>query len=211
MIKVLLRHHIERIAALGYNDQTYKGLMNCHVEGVHSVVLHDETQNRLRLFYATKSHQLWRNSYPHAWNMALAVHPHHCKVWLTQIFGHIENQKFLMAPDETGPYHLCEYVSGVLKEEGKLIDTGKRYRAESMVLEKIGPTGVEMRASERHSIYVPRGHEAAWFVLEGQEDKDYKSVCYTTNPQFSPTLLYRKMDPIQICGMLHEIAEGIPK
>ena len=130
MIKMMLRHHIERVAKLGYNDTTYKGLMNCHVEGVHSVVMQDEPGNRLRLFYATKAHQLWRNSFPHAWNMSLAVHPHHCKVRLIQIFGHIENQKFLMAPDQTGPYHLCEYVSGVLNQEGKLTDTGLRYRAD---------------------------------------------------------------------------------
>lgn len=38
-----------------------------------------------------------------------------------------------------------------------------------------------MPAQAIHTIYVPRGQRAAWFVYEGREDKEYQALCWSND------------------------------
>lgn len=55
-----------------------------------------------------------------------------------------------------------------------------------------------MDASQLHTIYVPKGKTAAWWVLEGAEWPEYRHICYTNNTNFDPSYLYEEMTDAEI-------------
>lgn len=183
------------------------GLYNCHVMGLHSLMLQDEPGNRIRMFVATSSHQLHPG--PGDEDMPLAVHPHHCDVTLINLYGAPVNHIYRR---ELGPgsWDRCSYSSGVtgtpsLKVVCRDIHLARQER------HYLNKEGTFMPASTLHAISVPVSSAAAWLVLEGQEDPNYESYCYTKNPKFDPTHLYQPMDKDEASEMLRSVIERMRK
>lgn len=202
MIRAFLNHHADRIRKAGYAN----ALMNCHVRGLASIMLHGEPGNRIRLFYATADHELWRNDYPLQAEMNLAVHPHHCDLNLVLVFGRVCNVRFVAVGDPQGEFHECRYSSAINDGKGGLEQTGKTFSLSRVQQNWLYPTGDKMRADELHTIYVPKGESAAWLVFEGTEDPHYRKVCYTRNPIFNSDGMYEDMPLVEVERMLRDAA-----
>lgn len=193
MIHELLEHHLERAQERGIKN----AISNCHVYGLTSIMLHDEPGNRIRLFHASYDHGLgWDRS--SASLMPLAIHAHHCSVRLVGLFGQAES---LVYRDSTAGQrlHQCLFVSPIgTKDRPRLIDTGRQrslelYRAQELT----GGKHQRLTAYELHTVTVPHGREAAWLVIEGAEDRAYQPWCFTNNPKWDPTGLYRKATALE--------------
>lgn len=201
MIRALLAHHISRLEA----GAEFNALLNCHVAGLHSIVLHDEESNRIRLFYADIDHQMYLNDMPHSREMTLAIHPHRFCTTLSQVFGNVRNDTFVLEQHPSGCYEECtyeraiqvqeagDYHSGVKRNASGLTPTGRCFMEVDRSSRWLQPGGDQMPASTLHSIYVPKGERAAWLVYEGALDADYRPVCYTRNPRFNPSGFYSPM------------------
>ena len=66
-------------------------------------------------------------------------------------------------------------------------------------------------AIQVHSVLVPRGKTAAWWVYEGAEDPNYDGMCWSdddlSNFDFAP--LYKPMSVDYLKGVLNMI--GLPR
>ncbi len=82
MIRALLNHYYDRARC---DELELRGIENCHVRGLHSIMLRDVPGDRLRMYFATPSHEL--HHAPGGPKMALAAHTHHCDVTLINVHG----------------------------------------------------------------------------------------------------------------------------
>lgn len=184
MIRSFLKHHYDR----AMRGEIKNAIANCHAVGLHSIMLHDEPGNRIRMFVTTADHMLSDAN----GNAQLAVHAHHCAVRLVPIFGTVFNLVYTdMRPGLN--YHVCDYTSGVhgqssLKPKGLSVDFGR------VKPTRLWGSGVAMGSKELHTVNVAPGERAAWFVFEGEEDPHYVSQCYSFAPEkFDPEPLYKSM------------------
>lgn len=192
MIKAFLRHHLD---ALDNGTSGATGFSNCHVRGLHSIMLHNEPENRIRLFFTTIDHELWKNG---IWSeeMSLAYHPHHCDVRLVGVYGSVFNHRLNISKAarkwcrSRQELTVCKYHSAINGGHGRLVDTGQKISKYSLSASLINQheQGLVLPAKELHSIYVGRYERVAWLVFEGKEDPDYYPVCYTNNPNFDTNL-----------------------
>lgn len=195
MIEAFLKHHIDRMRFV----EKPNALKDCHVRGLDSIMLHDEPQNRIRMFFAHRDHELHYND-PTKPDMlmpeqTLALHAHHCDVRLVPLFGPVLNYVVDLHHADDGLFRECFYSSAINDGAGGLELTGKRFAVDAVArsyLDKT-PGGLPLVACEVHGIFVPEGVSAAWLVIEGQEDGDYDKLCYTQNPVFDSDGMYEPM------------------
>ena len=188
-------------------------LLNCHVRGMHSIVLNDDAIGRQRMFVATPGHELHKNFMLNfgtiSKDQSLAFHAHHCDITLIPIFGNIVNMTpyFGSLRSMKQEPWLCgqfKYDSAINGKSGGLKATGKG-RALRDIWERKVTSPLMLKADEYHTIAVPEGESAAWLVFEGYEDNDYKPECYTFNPVFDPAQYYQPMQSQQIASMLDQV------
>ena len=192
-----------------------RSLSNCHVPGLHSLVLDATPGTMVRMFYAAGDHSLWLNEvrdgkFVH--DMSLAMHGHHCDLDLVPIVGHFQNITTRIAQD----LHQSDILLDSFKWTS-YINTGKG---------NFEPTGTErllkpvsniyedrracMRADDLHTVFVERNTEAAWLVFEGREDPDYNALSYSNVDlgKFTTDGLYHKMTAktteniLKFCGLI---------
>lgn len=193
----ILQHH--RLRA------DLRGLKNCHVQGLFSIMLHDEPGNRMRLFYASTDHKLY--THPEDADAALAAHPHHCDITLVHLFGIVLHTVYRFVEHADGPASKCNYQSAITGDSGSLQATGEIGYLLPQSQNQLNLEGhVFSPAKDVHGIYVPRNREAAWLVMEGTEDPTYEPVCYTANPYFDPQGMYVQMDRSQCSAVLGRVA-----
>lgn len=201
----LLRHHIERM----HYGAKYSALVNCHVRGLTSIVLHDEPENRVRLFIADGHHQLWRSDLPAAGPMSLAVHPHHCDVRFVGLLGNVENLVCATTPNPTGDWTEFEYRSAITQGTGSFTRTGNE-RADMHLLKRERmadcPT---LRANQLHTVFVSRGFPAAWLVIEGREDPKYSGLCWSNTEPVIDGDFYQPLDNVQAANCLAWVLGGL--
>lgn len=198
MLKSFLQHQLDR----ALRGEITNAITNCHAVGLDSIVFHDEPGNRVRMFLAQHHHTLHRNNPQagNAYDFSLAIHAHHCDVRFVGIFGKATNDRYRIMPNPEARFQEMAYTSGVTGT-GSLTPTGVRV-SPYLVDRHALTTNPVMRASELHSIFVPRHETAAWLVIEGQEDPHYKSVCYTNDPNPDLSDLYQPMSQIDIVDAL---------
>jgi hypothetical protein len=170
---------------------------NCHAHGVDSIVLVDAPEQRIRLFSATKSHTLWKNSGEHTYSVA--YHPHHCDVTLIGVTGELYN--IVIEQSDKGNILLSkfEYKSQFNGKGGFKFDTKERFKQPSMSNIWAGKFR-SMKAEDIHTIYIPKGKEASWIVVEGNENPEYESVCYSNDDLecFSFKGMYTNMNEYEV-------------
>lgn len=192
MLKTFLEHHAER----ALNGERYNALKNCHVEGLSSVMLHDEPGNRIRMFHATTAHRLHKTA--NGPLQALALHPHHCDLRFQNVFGNAYNERWHVFEKPTGEFIEMDYVSGITSGgKGALTPTGRRAEGFVSVREQMARNPV-MRAAELHTITLGANEEAAWLVFEGCEDPNYKPKCWTRNSEPDMNNLYIPMSQLEL-------------
>jgi hypothetical protein len=173
------------------------GLKNCHVNGVHSIVVRKYQEGLLRVFYTTPDHGLWKNQPGEV--MSVAIHSHHCDLALVPLFGAVHSLVFKKTTRGMfmNGYRFRSHIgtgSGSFERVAgaglELVSRGVLCRGQSAV----------MRAADLHTVYVSKGSRAAWLVCEGREDPAYDSVCYTNADlgSWTPNGLYVPMTDEQV-------------
>lgn len=178
-----------------------KSIANCHTRGVHSIVLSDAPGAMVRLFYAGGTyHELWKNT-PEMMYRGLSVgfHPHHCDLTLVPIIGRITNWIVDNAGDDRNdiPVTKFKFDSKIRGGTGGFVKLVSEY-VKTDCIETIEPgNSLTMKAQELHTVFVPRGAEAMWLVLEGPEDPNYSPVCFSNVDLENAPIdnLYKPMDP----------------
>jgi hypothetical protein len=200
LIKHLLQNNLEEILS--------RSLLNCHVKGLHSIMLSESPAKTIRLYVATPDHELYRNHYSEMDSvMSLAFHAHHCNLTLHCIKGILFNWE--VVEDDNGSIELQKYIYHSKITEGDLsfekIGTGKlRTTCHRYVNEG---EAVFMKADQIHTVACEKNKLCAWLVYEGKEDKSYKPYCWThsnvNNIDYSQ--LYQKPTEKQIMKLLKQI------
>lgn len=154
---------------------------NCHVKGLHSVVLakHEDGRPALRVFTTSRDHELWMNRpslllQGHA--MSLAAHAHRADLRLSRVNGYVK--QVILLPDPRGyvPLQQFHYRSHLLTGNGGFTATGKTVK---MHMESYELTVDEMPAALMHTVYVPKGEKATWLVEEGDLSSEYDEMLYS--------------------------------
>lgn len=157
--------------------ENLSGLRDCHVKSVDSILL-DAPSTKLRVFIAKESHELWKNIDHDNQIMSVGYHNHHCDVSLHSLKGIVHN--ILIKPDIGNKFSVYNYQSKI----GTRYLEGKFEFIKHTGIRKIdnGSFGyVFMDSTEFHTIYVEKGKMAAWLVIEGKEDPDYRPVTISNN------------------------------
>jgi len=202
------------------NVYTYQknSLANCHAKGLYSIVLKKfEDGKLLRMFYASKEHDLWKNNYkevgPRTQSLGLAIHSHHCDIQILGIFGRMVNIRCVV--DNKKKYKkqhalkTYKYTSSILngKKNAKFVAVGQE-NIKIKTVENINKgTAVHMNANELHTVYVEKGQEAAWLILEGIEDENYDSLCYSDDDltKFQFEEYYKPIDVTKVAQILSKV------
>lgn len=196
-----LRHQRDRAR----RGEDFKALRNCHVKGLLSVVLHDQPGNRVRMFVAPHGHGLGFRE-----TLSLAIHPHHCDLTLIGLYGNAQNDVYALTPHATGTHAEYEYRSAITTGKGSMEPTGERAYVHRLSSETIGPDGIQMPAWMLHSVYLPFFSEAAWIVVEGASDADYRSRCWT-NGSVDLSELYVPMDSEEVTALFDRVIYNMEK
>lgn len=165
---------------------TRKSFLNCHVYGLHSLMLVDTPEKTIRLFYASPHHELWRNEVSTVKEMSLGFHNHHCNLSLEVYSGKITNWQVELAEEETKRIPMSlkkhEYSSYINQGKGGFTLVGESKLVTSSIknlTSKLIGDSIFMKADSLHTVFVEKGQEATWFVYEGLENRDHKPVCYS--------------------------------
>lgn len=206
----LLEHHLRRAE----NGQSFNAIRDCHVVGMDSIMLHDEPGNRVRMFFARPGHDMHKNRIDGYEPFSLAIHPHHFDITMCHLFGEVRNDVYAMVPNADGPFAEHEYKSVIFNglKEGALVPTGERFDMHRIQSTKLGDVGrLHMPAHALHTVYVPQYRSAAWLVMEGEEDPNYRSRCWTNNKDPSLDGLYNPMDHGEVIDTLRKTVEYMGK
>jgi hypothetical protein len=199
-----LEHHQER-AARGVE---YNALRNCHAIGLHSIMLHDEPGNRVRIFVANANHTLCRNRGD---RYSVAIHPHHCDVRLIGLYGPAVNDVYALTPNPHGDFREMEYRSAITHGVAHFRRTGRRADAHAIAHQPLS-TSPKLSAHQLHSIFLPASYIAAWLVVEGAEWREYESLCWTNDPD--PVLsaeFYQKMNCEEVELLLGNVIQQLQR
>ncbi len=180
-----MKNYIKHLLRYNLDEVVEKSFLNCHARGVHSIMIDDTPEKRIRIFYATEEHELYKN-FLNDEKMSVAYHPHHCDITIEVISGLIKNSAII--PYDKGEISLTgfKYHSKITDGECyfEKIDDNFRFTINK---EKNGTfvpkESLFLPARELHTIAIAKGKSAAWYVYEGQEDLMYIPYCYTnTDP-----------------------------
>ena len=185
-----------------------RSLVNCHVLGMHSVVVNVTNGKLQRIFCAEKNHMLWFNK-PNMFghfpmSLSLGFHGHHSKLTFEPIFGEWDN--ITIKKDEDGveaakdavwelnhcPIKLSgfKWNSPILTgEKGFFTEVEKDVVFRKPEIAKMAPgCQLTMEGSLMHTVSVLRGEEAAWMVNEQKTYAEHDGLCWSNVPldkQFS--------------------------
>ena len=164
-------------------------LINCHVRGLHSVVLRPSPR-MTRIFFTTPNHEMFSPDH-------LAIHSHHCDLWLCPIYGEESIQNWTPSRGTHSSKRIFKgfKFDSAITGGGKFVPTGNDQEM------SLSPTTLrkplELLAYEYHTVTVAPGARSAWMVLERQEDPLYNPTCWSTQDlsQWTPNGLYQPMTP----------------
>ena len=195
--------HMEQIN----NGVSYSGITNCHVPGLHSVVLNDTGHGMQRVYYADPTHALWRNDPASNEPWSLAVHGHRQNLTFIGLGGDAQSNVFAFSPHDKGPWHEMEYQSAITDGAGVMVPTGNR--AERWYVEQNGLSrGCRIATPhwKQHSVWAPKDQPASWMVLEGPPVLSQSPNCWrNTLDDINWDDLYQPMTPADILNTLESI------
>ena len=182
-------------------------IIHCHLKNVHSVMLLNSPGKMIRMFIAEPGNELWMNE-PGTIvdNQSVAFHSHHCNLTLKCVYGEFTNRKLTEGNQEYIPSF--KFQSHIKTGKGSFEKIGQKrigFTLDETIKEN---QSIFLRAKDIHTIVTPKDAWAAWLVLEGKEDKNYDSTCYSykdlTKEKF--TGLYQKMTITKLNHLLKNIA-----
>ena len=157
---------VQHLAATARQEDLNQSLRNCHVLGLHSIVLRNFGGRLTRAFFTSSNHEMHLNLDPSLW-LSLGIHNHLYNLDITTISGTPYNVSF----EETeGDYNVDQYTYQSKIAGGR----GAAYN-KAACLEMSGITLIDklhIPHEALHTVFVPRGQMACWLVQEGVKVKD---------------------------------------
>ncbi|WP_041258199.1 hypothetical protein [Fibrella aestuarina] len=208
LVHQLLNDNTEAIAR--------RTLLNCHLPGLHSIVLVDQPGQRIRLFYKTAACRMEVDL--HKGLLDLAIHPHHCNLSIEMVAGEMKHYVFERTDGFGVGIRLGEfaYQSAITQGVGKFTATGEAYLR---LVEKRHITlgyepcrnGVQLAADQLHTLSVGGFDRAMWLVIEGAEDPNYQPYSYAFDDlsQYDFSDLYVRPRPAEAARLFAEIKEQL--
>jgi len=185
----------------------YEGIMNCHVPGLHSLVLQKSPHGMIRVYFADENHTLHMNDPEPSATYSLAIHGHRQNLTLIGLLGRARNDQFALVPDPKGKWHEHDYTSAIIDGKPSMTPTGRRaamyfHSQRFMTREE----RIKLSYRDLHSVYVPEGERAAWMVIEGPPELDASQPCWrnTTDP-VEYEGLYQPMTHGDVLNILEQI------
>ncbi len=203
-----MRPMIEHFIRENWTEVAEKSLLNCHAQGLHSVMLSDTPGRRIRMFCTTKDHVLHQN-FARRMNttMSIAVHCHRQPITLVGVRGTFFNILYKRFPGGGGPLILngFKYQSKIIDGEIGFKKTAPGTGFHEPWTNECGVDSCEvMQAHDLHTVAVEARTLAAWVVLEGYEDPTYDSTCYSNADLETENFdhLYKKPSEEQLRDLL---------
>jgi hypothetical protein len=188
-----------------------RSLLHCHSPNLHSVMLMEKPGATIRFFFAGAGHRLWQNE-PVCKEQSIAYHPHHCDVTFVRICGHPLNYTMRFhggAPIDFTELGQYRYMSKINGKNGSFEFERWNHAYASREPQKITRHGLSLTANDIHTIFVPHGERAAWFVFEGKESDAYAPLCWSRSvPTITPDL-YQPMTEQALTAIVGAIADEV--
>lgn len=199
-MKALIKHLVEN----NMPEILEKSLLNCHVIGVHSIMLLNSPGKTIRLYVADKNHELYKNVPESGMYMSVAYHPHHCNITIQVTAGILRNDT--VEETESG-LRLNKFLYNSEITNGKIGFTKTGSCLVSVVRTDCvyANDSISLEADEIHTVSVEKNEVSAWLVFEGKEDANYKPYCLSNadleNQSFDQ--LYQKPTQDDIIRLLN--------
>lgn len=204
-LKHLRRTALARIAMTSFLD--------CHVRGLHSLMLADVPGGVVRMFVATSDHDMYRNT-PGNGPLSIAFHTHDAELTLHVLRGGIGN----VTPTADGTNGRCvlkrfRYDSRIKGGAGGFVKVYNNEPGQATALRykwlREGDA-LYLPADTYHSVAVPFTQFAAWMVYEGAKDPNYDPLVYSDDDltTFSSEGLYRRPTQKQVADLLDLVLES---
>lgn len=158
-----------------------RGLWNCHVRGLHSLVLRDrvdDSNGMIRVFYAEQGALCYK---PGQIEFPIMPHNHRQDITLTNLFGNAANYVYTFEKKlRRGVEHLHEYEFGSALLDGSftLIPKGRK-AIDKVSYRELSDVPQVMKSWEVHTIGA--WGLSAWLVEEGQL-ATHGTLCYSREP-----------------------------
>lgn len=151
---------------------------NCHIRGLHSIVLKNDQGRLTRAFFTTPDHRMHENTLDGG--LALGIHSHLYDITLECISGKFCNHNYTKAL-EAGSTLFYGFDS---TPENKVLKPGLHpLRLTSFQWLYPEDKPIFMNSEDLHTVYVQEGEMASWLVLEGAQEKLVSQLyCLTKDP-----------------------------
>jgi hypothetical protein len=173
------------------DDDLLMSRFNCHVIGVHSIVLKNDSGRLTRCFLADRNHHLYGNLSFHNMALQVGVHDHRYDLLIKGITGVAINATF------------GESLEGFECSKYKFTDgQGSEWLGKSNLrLKEINPLyggfGVFMHRAELHTMFVPKGQRASWLVKEGYQLQDHTLLYTNSSPLAAKHTVFNSADSVR--------------
>jgi len=148
--------------------------------GMHSIMLVDCPESRIRLYVADYNHELWKNC---TTPISLAYHPHHCQLTLHVTNGILQNKIVRVVNEVTGndcmEFDRWIYSSKINTDTMRFIKDGTDFLQDVSTTNILQGESQFMKASTIHTVFVPENTCASWLVYEGKEWDGYKPYAWS--------------------------------
>lgn len=199
---------VQHLLKVNQKEIIQKSLLNCHVIGLHSIMLLDCPEKTIRMYITSQDHELYKN-----YNSAdsLSYHPHHCEITLHCIFGSLDNIIMKVENEPSGnDSHLVDrylYSSKITSGEMGFVKDGEDYLKEYSRTSLMAGDSVHMPASQIHTVACSQHTVNGWFVYEGKENKNYKPYAWSNSDLTTATSdgLYIKPTFTDIVNLLKSV------
>lgn len=176
-----LRHLVRE----NFQEILDRSLLNCHAKGVHSLIFSEISGRTIRMFHATKEHDLDRNadailSRDNPRPMSVGFHPHRNNITFHVMRGKLNNIVVKETTRFDAPrFNKFRYMSKIVNGEiGFKLDDVKPLRLYQFITLTEGQSDA-LPADMCHTIHIEHGQSCSWLVFEGREDRGYENVCYS--------------------------------
>lgn len=207
-----MKHLVEHLWRSNREEILSKSLLDCHANGLHSIMLSDSPQNRIRLYISMPDSELASNNpYDDFVDPPISYHPHHCDLTLYCVYGVLMNNVItgLLGNhnhDRT-PLTRWEYQSKINTGDIKFKHAGNYWMFHERLDYLTVGKSVFLPAYSIHTVLTAAGQLTAWFVFEGQEDLNYEPFAYSNrdlaNQDF--TGLYNKPSEEDVYELLKSV------
>lgn len=168
------KEYILQLLSKASDEDLMMSMKDCHIKGLHSIVLYcDKYERLLRLYMTTPNHQMHNNMRDDL-VINLGVHNHRYDLQLTRVHGNAANITYRLSDNRYSNLRVDVYKyynkDSYIKQDRAFL------RRKSITL--IGNTFMDK--SELHTVFVRANETASWLVQEGFEVKDH-TLLYTNS------------------------------